>query len=214
MFIDINKGKKVLMFVASLAMMIASCFGGGGKAKNIKIVIDTENKYIYGPCKSAVDMECFVAECINNSDNIYLDYEGKIGLEEAVLIMINSATRASRIFEKSDEVIDYKKLDEKYKLLVALFAWVGFDQCLAISPTIAFKCLSILNEIAATDYDKALLILKSQCDEDNKPNINADWDMIGSAIHILKNCKNKSADDFLGNLKKIKGNPYEALLGK
>jgi hypothetical protein len=71
-------------------------------------------------------------------------------------------------------------------------------------------CLDRLHEIAPTNFEKARLLLLSQCDPASPDGLvplrDADWEIIDEAIELLKNEKNGKANDakeLLGRLKAI-----------
>jgi hypothetical protein len=72
----------------------------------------------------------------------------------------------------------------------------------------AIYCFNLLNVIAPTAFDKAKLLILSQCDpsrpDDFVPLPTADWRIIGLGIRILspeKNGKTKEARELLQKLK-------------
>jgi hypothetical protein len=69
-------------------------------------------------------------------------------------------------------------------------------------------CLNRLNEIAPTTFEKAQLLLLSQCDpgspDDFMPLPDADWMTIEKAIDVLKEEKNGRMEDATELLRKLK----------
>jgi hypothetical protein len=75
-------------------------------------------------------------------------------------------------------------------------------------------CLNELHKMAPTSFEKARLLLCGQCNPDLTPLTEAEWNVIGSAILLLKNEKNGdgiAARDLLQTLKNT--GKFEALLG-
>ncbi|MDR1458045.1 MAG: hypothetical protein LBI37_00740 [Puniceicoccales bacterium] len=214
MFID--KIKKVLVVAACGMLMGGNCFGGQVikvKLKSVKKKQQIE-KYDkeYTICRSAGEMNGFMI-------NVFCG-ELEVPLEDAVETIIKNT--AEEVCNLSPDNKGYKDLLPEHKPLIAVLAWAGLQYCASASPAACKVCLSILDDIAATDYDKAKLILRSQCTDDNyTPKQGAEWTIIGNTIcmlkrEALKDAKNShaiEAANFLVQLKNMLNKPYEALLG-
>jgi hypothetical protein len=214
-------GKKILGIVGCWVALFNS--GGVYAMQEVKIAFDKE-EIKYTTCCSAQEMKSFIFDCISG-DTVTIGNDKKT-LDEAVkTIFANTVTKlekqtslisSNEIVEKISDIIK-----EETRYLIATLAWIGFQDFAATSPDTSGICNEILKKLASTNYDKANFILLSQCkDKDNYiPRPDADWQLIGAAIHILRNEKNGNEDKAKTLLKKLKGvtdesnKVYEPILG-
>jgi hypothetical protein len=93
---------------------------------------------------------------------------------------------------------------EARKQFAVLALWEMQKQLYESSIDSAIYCLNELHKIAPTAFEKARLLLCSQCDQNFIPLATADWKIIGNAIQLLKKEKNgetAAARDLLQTLK-------------
>lgn len=205
--------KKVFGSLVGVVIMVASCFGSDD-IKEVKIIFNSR-EITYKTCKSAEEMSNFVSDCIEGKEIRINDIpQSSMPLNSATAAIISNTARE---LESSAMDIDYAHMQENYKPLIALISWIGFQQFSSVSPDTSTICLEILNKIAPSNYDKAELILKSQCVSNYEPAKNADWRIIGEAVNMLKHEKNGhtgEANNLLAKLKELNGKKtYAALLG-
>ncbi|MDR0351616.1 MAG: hypothetical protein LBH49_03135 [Puniceicoccales bacterium] len=236
MFIDINKGKKVLMFVASGTMLIASCFGGGDegdKSKDIKgVSIDGSMAKIelkpvkYTSLKSIQDAKYFAMALTKANENqIVIDgqsSEGKIS-DAVKLVLGNTIKNLWSDFSGNFDSFDASGFPKDKKPFLAAVLWVMQGILFLHSIDTSIFCLNLLHRIAESSFEKAELLLLSQCKEEKKgepgynftPNEDANWNIIGEAIMMLENEKNGNSQNANGLLIVLKQNKeFSAWLGE
>jgi hypothetical protein len=99
---------------------------------------------------------------------------------------------------------------------LALILWViGKEVSRDTVDTVAY-CLNLLHNIAPNGFEKARLILLSQCDpdcpDDFVPIRNADWSVISDAIRMLREQKHRTGEDAKALLRQLEENErYERI---
>jgi hypothetical protein len=112
---------------------------------------------------------------------------------------------------------DFASVPDERKPMLAVFLWEIQEWLFMCSINSALYCLNRLHEIASSDFEKAKLLLVSQCEnaESFKPIDGANWNVIGNAVLMLKREKNGHAGEAQALLAQLKAlGDYEALLGK
>ncbi len=99
------------------------------------------------------------------------------------------------------------------KRVIECMEWIGTQEMCSKNPQAAGFCLHELLEKCKDNYGIARELLRSQCDGAYMPCDNADWRIIGDAVHLLKKCGHsgsKKAKELLQRLKET--NKYLAIL--
>jgi hypothetical protein len=158
------------------------------------------------------------------SHNEIKDFALSLAKAKEECIVIEGLDDTDRIVEKAVETVYWNTFttlpDDDMKIpFLALILWeiraFLYEYCIDAS----IRCSNGLNSIAPTGFDKARLLLLSQCnpvDPDGfVPGPLADWTVVGAAINMLKSEKNGKQKDAKELLEQLKRNGrYRALLGK
>ncbi len=208
--------KKVIFAIAYIGVIMNGNCSVTTGMKNILFEFEGGAQQSYTTVKSVSDARDFVSDCID-AKKVYIN-----GTEEKITLMDTSMktlllNMVNPVYINYDDIITQTiMLSDDLKAKLAMLTWVGYHDFSSVSPDTSGICLTLLNRIASSNYAKARWLLRSQCIDFNyTPLSNADWSVIGNAIHLLKNEKNGHTTEALVLLSslKVSGN-YEALLGK
>jgi hypothetical protein len=201
--------------------------------------------FMVGSCYAAQAMQPITIEFPNGTTKMYQKFESptqikhfalestisteinknqdSLTLEEAIQILlintINQLTNSHCTHYHQIPAILKTTISPQQKTSLAPLLWVGFTQFAQKNPTTSVYFITLLQCLAPTDYDKAHLLIKSQTGPENVPESTAEWEIIASAIHMLKNEKNgqqHEAKQLLQQLKDVDDQgkkPYAPLLG-
>jgi hypothetical protein len=128
------------------------------------------------------------------------------------VVLIDGVRETDRPMEKAAEAL-YRNTEaylgdraDKEQFLT-LMLWMLYKEVYSTSLGTAIYLLNRLNEIARTGFEKARLLLLSQCDSNCPgewiPQRRADWKIIEDAMGILRNEQNgkrEEADELLDRL--------------
>lgn len=128
-------------------------------------------------------------------------------------------TSSSRLNDAIDVIINNSFLkaatNEKLKLLYMVFLWSIYKSVFPSNLETQGFCYERMNEIAKTSFEKARLLLLSQCEAETViPFENADWGIIGDAVYMLADEKNGCREQAFELLEKLKKTGKYPMLGK
>jgi hypothetical protein len=189
--------------------MVGGCYASQ-PIQPITITFPNEHSNQYERISTAQQMEQFVFDCTQGNITGIVTPT----FDEATKILISNT-----LGEHYDTIIhklQSHQLTPTQLNSLVMITWVGYNQFSPVSPLTSSMCLNILTQLAPTNFELAQLLLQSQTNPDLTPTAEADWDIIGSAIYLLKNERNGQRDqaiDILQTLKALTHNPYDPLLG-
>ncbi|MDR1366507.1 MAG: hypothetical protein LBJ13_01195 [Puniceicoccales bacterium] len=185
-------------------------------AQRVRIRIIPEQLAEYTSLDSFDQAKNFAMD-LSEAKEDQIQIEGDVNaqkIETAVRIVLENTVR--KWFPNFDPNGSFASIPDEKKPMLAAFLWEIQEWLFMCSINSALYCLNKLHEIAPSDFDKAKLLLLSQCESERSPNPldGADWNVIGNAVLMLKREKNGRSEDakiLLGRLKR--SDHYEALLG-
>lgn len=144
-------------------------------------------------------------EAKNFADALYeakyddIEIESKIGM----------VTSHSRLNDAINVIINNSFLEastnEKLKQLYMVFLWSIYKSVFPSNLETQGFCYEKMNEIAKTSFEKAELLLLSQCKTGKVvPLESADWSIIGDAVYMLADEKNGYRERAFELLKELK----------
>jgi hypothetical protein len=165
-----------------------------------RVVITVKGRVTeYESLHSRYEMEEFVRDLTEADDRkIRLEgIEGSDHLMEKAIKAVYSNTAAN--FPN-----DFSKIP-----FLAYFSWKFYQDLSGPSTEAGICCLNLLHEMAPTSFDKARLLLLSQCDSHRYgsfiPLPTADWDVIDDAVRMLARERNGRTDEARELLRKLNG---------
>ncbi|MDR2735334.1 MAG: hypothetical protein LBB20_00625 [Puniceicoccales bacterium] len=236
MFIDINKVKKVLMVVLCGIVINSSCFGGGGKDDKSEdkdkegVLIGGVTKTIeikptkYTSLKSTREARNFamdltdkkkgkVMAASNSGEEMKISDVVKLVLRNTLKDLIKEDVDLDNI--KGEELVDKFKDSKKDKAFFVSILWTIQSMLIGYSVNSSIYCLNLFHKIAKNSFEKARLLLLSQCDQNSSdeyiPRKDSDREVMKVAINMLKYEKDgytKDADELLKKLKDLENTPY------
>jgi hypothetical protein len=128
-------------------------------------------------------------------------------------IVIDGVNERDRVVDKAVATVYFNTVaslpdDNAKEPVLALILWQTHDWLHLYSIDTVIYCFRLLNIIAATGFDKARLLILSQCDpgrpDDFVPLPTADWSVIGTGIRILRQEKNGKTNEARELLRKLR----------
>ncbi len=206
--------KKVKKFLFTIACIGGIMNGDCSEIQEIKFEFKEGNPVVYTVLKTLSEARDFCVDLRDaGEDQILVTQEDKVGYS------VRSVLKNTILSLAPLSGGDCSKIREEDKPFMASVLWEMQKQLYGCSVDNSIYCLNMLNIIANSAFDKALLLLHSQCEGENFiPSDTADWDIISDAVLMLKTEKNGRRGVAVTLLLKLKDlsvgreKPFESVL--
>jgi hypothetical protein len=194
-----------------LGIVLGGLLMGGNYCNGqfVKITVDG-NTVTYNSLKSLKEIKGFTM-ALQDAREEGIEIEGSESI-----CKVDEAVKAVLANTRENLPPGFQMNNTKGKAFLVMFLWVMQKWLYSCNIDSSIYCLTELHGIASTAFEKARLLIFSQCNPDGiTPLPTADWNIIGDAVLMLKKEKNGHSNEakaLLGQLKTT--GQYNALLGK